>query len=118
MKNITGQDSQSTLKQFVYALNSNQVLLRLTNMEDRFDESHDGKSVAKNYTVDLKQYATLLYRQANDQDLFGNSSATPKITIEETTLTGITNYKKRMSEDTQWQTREPITAAFKSQQSL
>lgn len=81
-------------------------------MEDKFDGS------TKNYTVDLKEYATLLYKQANGQDMLANNVTLPNIMIEETTLTGITNYKKRMSEDTQWQTKEPITSAIKSSQSL
>lgn len=33
-------------------------------------------------------------------------------------MTGITNYKRRMIQDTEWQTREPITSAMKTWQSL
>lgn len=62
LKNITGQDSQSTLKSFIYALKNNQVLIRFTNMEDKFDETANDKPMTKNYTIDLKEYAQLLYK--------------------------------------------------------
>lgn len=101
LQNITGQESQSTLKAFMYALDKNQVLVRMTNMEDKFDEV-DASHPTKTYKIDLLQYAGLLYKQANGQDVLSNSGAAPNITIEETTLTGITNYKKRMAEDTRW----------------
>lgn len=87
----------------------------MTNMEDRFDETKPDKQMTKNYTIDLKEYATLLYKQANMAD---SKSVTPNIKIEETTLTGVTNYKKRMIEDTEWQTKEPITQAIKTWQVL
>lgn len=62
LKNITGHDSQSTLKSFIYALKNNQVLIRFTNMEDKFDETANDKPMTKNYTIDLTEYAQLLYK--------------------------------------------------------
>lgn len=119
-KNITGQESHETLKYLIYALDKNKILVRLTNMEDRFDDAQGGRQKTKNYTVDVKELASLLYKKANNKDLFSESTSgpNPSISIEETTLTGITNYKKRMSEDTQWQTREPILINSNSSQSM
>ena len=66
---------------YVYALAKNQVLVRFTNMEDRFDDiKHHGDSnrsslATKSYTLDIMQYATLLYKQANHISLMEQDEA-------------------------------------------
>lgn len=47
--------------------------------------------------------AETLYDKANNIDQFNNKNGTDaKYTIEETTLTGVSNYKKRMIASTEW----------------
>lgn len=54
LKNITGQEDQSTLKFLVYATNKSEILVRMTNMEDNFDVNNNDKQKTRTYTVDLK----------------------------------------------------------------
>jgi len=61
MRNLTGSDDQSTLKFLVYAINKSQILVRLTNMEDKFDQVDSKKQLSKEYTVDLRMLAETLY---------------------------------------------------------
>lgn len=42
---------------YVYATNKNQVLVRLSNMEDNFDINDAEKQMTRNYTVDMRQLA-------------------------------------------------------------
>ena len=66
---------------YVYALAKDQVLVRFTNMEDRFDDAkHHSRSnssslATKNYTLDIMQYAILLYKQANHISLMEQDEA-------------------------------------------
>lgn len=102
LKNMTGHDDQSTLKFLVYALDKNQLLLRISNMEDMFDINDSNKQMTRNYTVDLKQFAQKLFETANGLDVHNKNSDDIKFVIEETTLTGVTNRNKRSSQDTDW----------------
>ena len=102
LKDMTGHDDQSTLKFLVYALKENELLLRISNMEDKFDINDSNKQMTRNYTVDLKQFAQKLFETANGLDIHNNNPDDIKFVIEETTLTGVTNRNKRSSEDTDW----------------
>lgn len=115
---MTGQDDQSTLKMFVYATNKNQILVRLTNMEDNFDINDAQKQMARTYTVDMRQLAQTLYERSNALEANSANVSNLKFSIEETTLTGVTNYKKRMIQNTEWQTSEPLKQAFNSWHTL
>ena len=95
LKDMTGYDDQATLKFLVYALNENQVLLRISNMEDKFDINDSEKQMTRNYTIDVKQFAQKLFETANSNDIHSNKTDDIKFVIEETTLTGVTNHKKR-----------------------
>ena len=97
LKDMTGHDDQSTLKFLVYALNENELLLRISNMEDKFDINDSNKQMTRNYTVDLKQFAQKLFETANGLDIHSKNSDDIKFVIEETTLTGVTNRNKRSS---------------------
>ena len=83
------------MKLLLYAFKKDQVLLRVSNLEDAgFDTN------PQSYNLDLKAYARDLFAEANP----GLNSPNLKFDIEETTLTGVTNYKTRMNEHTKWQT--------------
>jgi len=43
----------------IYGLERNEILLRVNNLEDKFD------ATAKTYTMDLLQYAWELFSEAN-----------------------------------------------------
>jgi hypothetical protein len=85
------------LKLLLYAFNKNQVLLRISNLEDAYDPK------PQSHTLDLKSYARELFEEANP-DL--KKAKDVRYDIEETTLTGVTNYQKRMDEHTKWQTND------------
>jgi len=72
-----------TLKLLLFAFKKDQVLLRISNLEDAgFDPN------PKSYNLDLKAYAQELFAEANQGKEY------PKMTfeIEETALNGVTNY--------------------------
>lgn len=69
------------------------MLLRVSNLEDAGFDTHP-----KSYTLDLKAYAKDLFAEANP----GQNFPQLKFDIEETTLTGVTNYKRRMNDHTKW----------------
>lgn len=56
----------------------------------------------------MRQLAKTFYERANGVNTNGTNAPDVKFTIEETTLTGVTNYKKRMIQNTEWQTQEPL----------
>jgi hypothetical protein len=66
----------------------------------------------------MKQLAQTLYERANGINSNLKNATDIKVTIEETTLTGVTNFKKRMIQNTEWQTKEPLKKAFDSWQTL
>lgn len=85
-------ENLSTFKSLIYPLSTKSVLLRLSNLEDSFDEK------AKTIEIDLNKFASQLYLKANPN---GNA----KIEIEEMTLSGVTDFLKKTT--TQWHTNEP-----------
>jgi len=84
--------NSKVFKSLVFALGHNekgekQVLIRVQNMQDSFDGTGD----ALQFNVD--QYARTLYKQANP----GHPEAEAdqmKLEIEETNLSGVSNYEK------------------------
>jgi len=52
-------DSVKTVKTLIYGLDHNEILMRINNLEDKFDAQ------AHTYTVDVLQYAWELFSQAN-----------------------------------------------------
>ena len=52
-------DSVKSVKTLIYGLDHNEILMRINNLEDKFD-AH-----AQTYTVDVLQYAWELFSQAN-----------------------------------------------------
>ena len=80
----------------MYAEKKNQVLLRVQNMEDSFDKDPE------TYKFDVNFFAENLFLEANP----GFDYSQIKVDIEEMTLSGVTNYEKRMSEDFSWTTNE------------
>ena len=89
------------MKLLLYAFKKNQVLLRISNLEDVYDPK------PQSHTLDLKSYARELFEEANP-DL--KKAKDVRYDIEETTLTGVTNYQKRMDEHTKWQTNDGATS--------
>ena len=83
------------VKTLVYATAQNEIMLRLSNLQDSFDQN------AENCSVDLHSYAHQLYQEANP------NIKQPKFKIEETTLTGQSAYNYRSHEQTKWVTNEP-----------
>jgi len=83
----------------IYGLDDNEILLRINNLEDKFD-AH-----AQTYTMDLLQYAWELFSKANptftkEQLLDYN------LDIDEMTLSGTTLMASRKKENTKWHTKK------------
>ena len=76
-------DSVKTVKSMIYGLGRNEILLRVNNLEDKFD------ATAQPYTMDLLQYAWELFAEANPQ-FTKEQLLEYQLNIEEVTLSGTT----------------------------
>ena len=76
------------VKTLVYATAQNEIMLRLSNLQDNFDKN------AENCFIDLHSYAQQIYQEANPN----TKQPIPKFKIEEMTLTGQTAYSQKAQE--------------------